>query len=74
MARLVRHEATGPTEVKPDPDGKSAWICACGLSQNLPFCDGSHKLAKQGDGETPGKLYVYNKDRTAVARVEDDSA
>ncbi|MEM1209954.1 MAG: hypothetical protein AAGI54_11875 [Planctomycetota bacterium] len=34
MARLVRHEATGPTEVKPDPDGKSAWICACGLSQN----------------------------------------
>ncbi|MEM6757611.1 MAG: CDGSH iron-sulfur domain-containing protein [Planctomycetota bacterium] len=73
MARLVRHEATGPTEVKPDPDGKSAWICACGLSQNMPFCDGNHKLAKQGDGEAEGKLYVYNKDRTAVERVVDDA-
>ena len=41
MARLVRHEATGPIEVKPQP--KSVWVCACGLSQNLPFCDGFHK-------------------------------
>jgi len=23
--------------------GKSYWWCACGRSQNQPFCDGSHK-------------------------------
>lgn len=23
--------------------GKTYWWCACGLSQNQPFCDGSHK-------------------------------
>lgn len=23
--------------------GKKYWWCACGLSQNDPFCDGSHK-------------------------------
>ncbi|MEO0586331.1 MAG: CDGSH iron-sulfur domain-containing protein [Planctomycetota bacterium] len=73
MARMIRHEDTGPIELKPDPEGKSAWICACGLSQNLPHCDGSHKLCKQDGGEEPGKLYIYNKERTAVARIEDDA-
>jgi len=24
--------------------GKSYWWCACGRSQNQPFCDGSHKI------------------------------
>jgi CDGSH-type Zn-finger protein len=23
--------------------GKTYWWCACGLSKNQPFCDGSHK-------------------------------
>jgi CDGSH-type Zn-finger protein len=23
--------------------GKTYWWCACGKSQNQPFCDGSHK-------------------------------
>ena len=73
MVRMIRHDATGPIEVKPDPEGKSAWICACGLSQNLPHCDGSHKLCKVGGGEEDGKLYVYNKDRTAVDRIDDDA-
>lgn len=26
----------------PDEDGQ-VWWCACGLSKNQPFCDGSHK-------------------------------
>jgi len=30
---------------------ESQWICACGLSQNLPFCDGSHKLTKASGGQ-----------------------
>ena len=30
-------------------NGKQYWRCACGRSQNQPFCDGSHK----GTGLTP---------------------
>ncbi len=67
MARLIRYEATGPAEVK--PQDKSAWICMCGLSQNLPHCDGSHKAARQ---EEPGKCYVYDTDRKTVAEVRDE--
>ena len=31
-----------------EPAGKRAW-CACGLSKNQPYCDGSHK----GTGMSP---------------------
>jgi CDGSH-type Zn-finger protein len=34
--------------------GKDYWWCACGRSQNQPFCDGSHK----GTDLTPQKLSV----------------
>ena len=67
MSRLVHHDATGPQELK--PQDKSAWICMCGLSQNLPHCDGSHKLTKQ---EEPDKCSVYDKDRKSVVEVRDD--
>ena len=42
-------------------DEYGPYICACRLSANLPFCDGSHKLTK---GEGPGKLHWYDEDRT----------
>jgi CDGSH-type Zn-finger protein len=67
MARLIRHEETGPIEVKPQE--KSAWICACGLTQDGPYCDGSHSKARK---EEDGKLYIYNNDATEIAEERDD--
>ena len=68
MARLVPHTATGPIEVKPQT--QSVWICQCGLSQSLPFCDSSHKPCKQ---EAAGKVYVYGADRKTVVEVRDQA-
>ncbi|HEY8668047.1 MAG TPA: CDGSH iron-sulfur domain-containing protein [Tepidisphaeraceae bacterium] len=61
MARLVCHEAMGPAEVK--VGGESVWICQCGLSQDLPFCDNSHEKTVN---ETPGQICVYDRTRTKV--------
>jgi CDGSH-type Zn-finger protein len=36
----IAQKAPIPVEVEA---GKSYWWCACGLSKNQPFCDGSHK-------------------------------
>jgi len=55
MPRLIPKTASGPIEVKPQE--KSVWICACGLTKNEPFCDGSHKITKK---EEDWKVYVYN--------------
>lgn len=67
MARLIPHDATGP--IRNDPQDKPVFVCACGLSQNLPLCDGSHKGCK---GEEPGKVYVYDAERKTVVEVRDE--
>lgn len=73
MARLVRHEATGPIKIDPsqfprDPQGnlKAIWICACGITSTPPYCDKAHKLCTD---EQPGVDYCYDpvtKARTAA--------
>ncbi len=67
MAREIRIERDGPYEVTPQP--KSVWICGCGLSRNLPYCDGSHAQARQ---EEPGKLCRYRRGAGMPPLIEDD--
>ena len=33
-------------------------ICGCGLSNTQPFCNGTHKIAREED---PNKLYWYDE-------------
>ena len=48
-----------PVEILPSE--KSRWACMCGLSKNMPYCDGSHHSTKD---EEEGKCYEYKEDGT----------
>lgn len=56
MPRLVQVDKTQPLEIVPQE--RSVWLCQCGLTQNGPYCDGSHMRTIQED---PTKTYVYHK-------------
>jgi CDGSH-type Zn-finger protein len=56
MARLVKLEKNSPYEIAEGTE-LPVWICACGLSKNKPFCDGSHKRTRD---EAPGDTFVYD--------------
>ncbi|MGC8566804.1 MAG: CDGSH iron-sulfur domain-containing protein [Caldisphaera sp.] len=58
MARIILHERNQPYAIKLDND-KEIHICACGLSKNKPYCDGSHRKTQD---EEKDKIYLYNKD------------
>ena len=57
MTRLVMR-----TRSKPYPvtiGGETQYMCGCGLSAKQPFCDGTHKLARD---EEEGVLCWYDAD------------
>lgn len=59
MSREVTHEATGPRRVTVDdldPKYGDIAVCLCGLSDDYPFCDGSHR---ETEDEEPGERYRY---------------
>ena len=51
----------GPYVVEEEP-GKKAW-CACGRSQNQPYCDGSH--ARENTGIEPVVVEITEKKKVA---------
>jgi CDGSH-type Zn-finger protein len=56
MARLVRHDKNAPYEI-PEGTELPVYICACGLSKNKPFCDGTHKKTRDEDA---ADTYLYD--------------
>ncbi|MBM4107703.1 MAG: CDGSH iron-sulfur domain-containing protein [Phycisphaerae bacterium] len=73
MARLVRHEQTAPYRIDPadfPKDGKSLFICACGLTSTPPRCDASHKACKP---EVPGMIYIYDPATKGVTDSRPDA-
>jgi len=53
---MVKHEKNLPYEI-PEGTELPLYICACGLSKNKPFCDGSRRKTKD---EIAADTYVYD--------------
>lgn len=69
MAREVTHEATGPLKLDEsdiDDEKGDVAVCLCGLSEEYPFCDGSHR-ATEDEGDA---VYKYENDDSDGDRRE----
>ncbi|WP_132058889.1 CDGSH iron-sulfur domain-containing protein [Halorussus amylolyticus] len=70
MAREVTHEATGPVRLDEDDldeEYGDIAVCLCGLSEEYPFCDGSHRATEDEDD---GAVYKYEDDDASRERRE----
>jgi CDGSH-type Zn-finger protein len=67
MPRIIKLDKKEPYLI--EIENKKVWVCGCGLSSKKPYCDGSHKLAKDEDDN---KLYLYNeqKERRIVKEIK----
>ena len=62
---VIAQKAPYPEELEPG----TYWWCACGKSQNQPFCDGSHK-----DTEfTPVKVEITEKTKVYLCGCKHSS-
>jgi CDGSH-type Zn-finger protein len=55
---------TSPAVLELEPG--AYWWCACGYSENQPFCDGSHKE----HGMAPQKLEITDRKKVALCRCK----
>lgn len=64
MPRIVKLDQCAPYEIAEGTE-LPVYICACGLSKNKPFCDGSHKKTRD---ENAADTYQYSDTGRALIK------
>lgn len=65
MTRIVELHDKKPLIIDPTKETEKISICRCGLSQNWPYCDSSHKATLS---EEDGRTYRYERDENGELR------